>query len=114
MLDSIEFYQIIFLHASLVCIKVSNLNANILNNRKYITSFVPDFCDSFSLEKTIIPVTCIKLSIGSPFDIFLSIRLKKCFEHKFCHKPILTLFKAYIKKLPNENVKHRDFFENFN
>ena len=68
--DSIDFYQIIFLHAILVRIKVSNLNANTLNNRKYIISFVPDFCDTISLEKTIIPLTCIKLSIGSPLDIF--------------------------------------------
>ena len=79
-------------------------------------NYIFDLCDSFTWKNLISEITCVESVNGTSID-FLLANKSRCVHHttiletrlRNCHKPVLTFFKAYFKKLPPKNIEYRKY-----
>ena len=70
------------------------------------------------LSNLISEVTCVKSSVGSSIDVML-INSPRSFHHTSltetglsdCHKLILSLFRAFFKRIPAKTIEYRNYIK---
>ena len=79
-------------------------------------NYLSNLCDIFSLSNLITGVTWVKSSVGSSTDLKVTNR-PRSFHHTSlietgmsdCHKLILSLFRAFFKRMPAKTVEYRNY-----
>ena len=79
-------------------------------------NYLSDLCDIFSLLNLISEVTCVKSSVGSLIDVMLTNRPRRFHYTSLidtgmsdCHKLILSLFRAFFKRIPAKTIEYRNY-----
>ena len=93
-----------------------DLNIDILDKKKDSKNYLSDLCDTFSPLNLISEATCVKSSVGSSIDVMLINRPRSFHHTSFietgmsdCHKLILSLFRAFFKRIPAKTIECRNF-----
>ena len=96
---------------------IGDLNINFDNFKKGNThSRLSDLCVTSWLSNLVNGVTCGKLQNGTSIDVVLANR-PRCFHNASlietglsdCHKMIVSVFRAFFKRLPAKVVEYRNY-----
>ena len=93
-----------------------DLNVDILDKKKDSKNYLSNLCDTFPLSNFISEVTCVKSSLGFSIDVMLTHTPKRFHRTNLieigrsdCHKLILSLFRAFFKRLPEKAIEYRNY-----
>ena len=93
---------------------MGDLNIDISDKRKDNNNFLPDLCNTFSLQNIITEKTCHKSNVGTSIDIMLtnrptSFHKTSIFETGTSdhHKLIISFFRSYFTRIPSKTIEYR-------
>ena len=93
-----------------------NLNIEFFNRKMGTNNCLCDIIVSFSLTNIVNSKTCFKAFNGTLFELIFKsqpkVFCKICVietEFSDCHEIIVTLLRAFFKRIPSENFVYRDY-----